>query len=120
QRRRATKTDARLPFDGGAEILFAAVQEVLPEFQVESHTGLTANLWLPTIEGQPLASHPLIAPAPETDQGARLVQWQVSAVELKARQSLSLLCACVGRDTLASSVLIGADLAFWARALQFA
>jgi SNF2 family DNA or RNA helicase len=44
----------------------------------------------------------------------------VNAVRLSPDQAITLLSACVGRETLAPGVVVGKTLAFWATALRFA
>lgn len=44
----------------------------------------------------------------------------MTAIPLSEEQTLELLCACVGKQTLASGVVVGGDLTFWAAAMRFA
>ena len=76
--------------------------------------------WLPTSAGAPLASSPLIAPPLEEVPHATLAPWTVTALRLPLPESVELLCASVGKDTLAPGVLVARDVAFAAAALRFA
>jgi SNF2 family DNA or RNA helicase len=80
----------------------------------------TAVAWLPTIEGRPLASSPLIAELPSQSEQATLAPWGVTALPLPTGWAVELLCSCAGRETLSQGVVVGADLTFWAQAVRFA
>jgi putative autoinducer-2 (AI-2) aldolase len=67
--------------------------------------------WLPTVDRQPFPSSPLIAETPEGDAEAILVPWTVTGLRLSTEQVVKLLCASVGKQTLASGIIIGKDLA---------
>ena len=109
----------RLPFDAGTEGLRAALEQVGIEARAtERPSPVTA--WLPTFQGRPAGSSPLIAEPPEPGAEAALMPWTVTALGLPRPQAIELLCACAGRQTLAPGVIVGKDLAFWATALQFA
>jgi len=90
--------------------------------------GLTVNkkhtetvvAWLPTAGSQPIASSPLIAEPPGSRAKVALAPWTVTALRLSTEQGVEMLCACVGRQTLAPGVIVGGDLAFWTVALRFA
>ena len=76
--------------------------------------------WLPTAAGAPAASSPLIAPPPETGAAVSLAPWTVTVLRLALPETVDLLCASVGRETLAPGVVVGRDLAFAATALRLA
>jgi SNF2 family DNA or RNA helicase len=80
----------------------------------------SAIAWLPTAQGRPAASSPLIAEPPDPGAEVVLAPWTVTALGLSRAQVVELLCACADRRTLAPGVIVGADLAFWATALRFA
>jgi len=50
----------------------------------------------------------------------RLAPWTVTAFRLTIERALEVLCACVGKETVAPGVIVGKDLAFWAAAMRFA
>lgn len=108
-----------LPFDAGAAALIEALHGVLPDPNQLRDAAELAPLWLPTVQGQPLASSPLIAEPPEFTTDAALAPWTVTVLPLTPNGALSLLSACLDRDTLAPGVLVGSTLAFWAAALRF-
>ena len=56
---------------------------------------------------------------PRSRAKVALVPWTVRALLLVPGEAIELLCACVGRQTLAPGVVVGRDLAFWAQALRF-
>ncbi len=49
-----------------------------------------------------------------------LAPWRATVLPLEPAQAIDLLGACADRETLAPGVVVGATLAFWARALRFA
>jgi SNF2 family DNA or RNA helicase len=112
------------PFAAGAEALVAALQQGvtgLPDgAKLKPADCRKAVIWLPTINGAPVASSPLIAPAPELSEGFTSAPYEVTALSLTTEHILALLTACVGRDTLASGILLGSTLLYWTRALRYA
>ncbi len=76
--------------------------------------------WLPTADGMPAASSPVISSPRETSAPVTIAPWTVTALPLSLPESVELLCASVGKETLAPGVVIGRDLAFAAAALRFA
>jgi SNF2 family DNA or RNA helicase len=80
----------------------------------------TAVAWLPTANGRPVASTPLIAEPPPPGTTPTLAPWTVVAVRPSIRETVDVVAACIGKDVLAPGVVIGKDLAFAAAALQFA
>ncbi len=107
------------PYDVKAETLQTALAGVaFPAVAETPPTG--ATVWLPTSANRPLVSSPLIAEPPDADATFPIAPWQVTAFPLTTEQTVLLLCTLLKRDTLASGVLVGASLAYWATALRFA
>lgn len=109
-----------LPYDAGAEKLSAALKEAGLGLRVSKRLTEAMIAWLPTVDGQPVPSSPLIAEAREGDGEALLFPWIVTALRLSTKQVVEFLCACVGKRTLAPGVIVGKELAFWATAVRFA
>jgi hypothetical protein len=107
------------PFDPGADRLADALARVLPGMARQSLPDEQRFLWLPTVAGRPVASSALVAEPPDPGASAALAPWNAAVVRLSPAQAADLLCACVDRETLAPGVIVGATLAFWARALRF-
>jgi len=116
------------PFAAEAPDLAAAL-EAIPAARSESRRSRVAGrrhglellvAWLPSSAGLPAASSPLITPLPEKPASAAVAPWTVTALRLSLPESVALLCASIGKETLAPGVLIGRDLAFAATALRFA
>jgi SNF2 family DNA or RNA helicase len=99
--------------------LAQAVAEVLPNFAADVPTCQTAFLWLPTVTGRPGASSPLIAEPFAPGSEAVLAPWTVAVLPLTGALAVELLCTCIGKETLASGIVVGQTLAFWATALRF-
>jgi SNF2 family DNA or RNA helicase len=122
KRRRKSKAAGPLPFpfDAGAARLTGALSETLAGLKTSTKNVETATAWLPTVDAQPVASSPLIAPPPQAGAQAVLSSWIVTGLRLAPEQVLDLLCACVDREMLAPGVVVGKTLAFWTTALRFA
>jgi SNF2 family DNA or RNA helicase len=109
-----------LPFDAGLARLNGALTEAgspLPDARSDPAESVSA--WLPTVDGVPVPSSPLIAGAP-AGAPAALVAWQITVLPLPPEQAVPLLCASVGKDTLAPGVVVGKTLAYWSAVLRFA
>ena len=112
------KRPQTLPYDAGVGGLAAALK---------ARFGFTADMgrseaviaWLPTIDNKPVASSPLIAQIPESPAKTILAPWRVSVLSLSPEQTVEVLCACVGKQTLAPGVIVGKDMRFWAMAMRF-
>ena len=76
--------------------------------------------WLPTRGDSPVPSSALIAEPPRSRAKAKLAPWTVAAYLLSTAKAVELLCASIGKRTLAAGVIVGADLAYWAEVLRFA
>jgi SNF2 family DNA or RNA helicase len=109
-----------LPFDVGSEGLLAALGEVTHGLKMEMDDVKPATVWIPTVDGQPIASSALIAEPPSSGDKAVFQAWKVTAIPLNTVESVGLLCLCVDRETLAQGVIAGHDLSFWAAAMRLA
>jgi len=109
-----------LPYDAGAGLLRDAVAGVADLSKVRKKDFEQVFAWLPTRQGKPTASTPLIAAPLESTGDERLVPWAVTALPLQAGDCLALLCACVGKELLKPGVVLGNDLAYWVAAMRLA
>src|SRR6266542_1073967 len=116
--RKRDRLRERLPFDAGGDGLLAALDEVVSGLKMGKDDVKTATIWLPAVEGQPVASSPLIAEPPPSGGKAVIAPWAVAAIPLNTAEAVDLLCRCVNRETLAAGVIVGSDLAFWAAAMR--
>ena len=112
------KKRERLPFDAGGDGLLAALNEVVSGLKMSKSDVEAAVIWLPTVDGQPIASSALIAEPPPSNAKAAISPWAVSAIPLNTAEAVDLLCRCVNRETLAQGLIVGHDLAFWAAAMR--
>jgi SNF2 family DNA or RNA helicase len=119
--KRKVKTQLQAsPFDVGQESLTTALTTLLPAMPARERKTENLTAWLPTIDGQPVASSPLIAEPPPPGIRAVLRPWTVTAVRLSYEAAVTLLCACIGREMLSPGVLVGKTLSFWEAALRLA
>src|SRR5262245_6732832 len=78
----------RLPFDAGSDGLLAALSEVVSGLKMGKDDVGTATIWLPTVEGQPVASSPLIAEPPSSNGKAVIAPWGVAAIPLNTAEAV--------------------------------
>ena len=109
------------PFDPGAQQLADAVADVLPDAAKSPSAAEQRILWLPSVQDRPVASSALVAEPPEPGAAAVLAPWRATVLPLEPGAGHRCAAgACADRETLAPGVVVGATLAFWARALRFA
>jgi hypothetical protein len=110
------------PFGAAARDLEVALEAAAgaPSRERPARGASALVAWLPTRSGTPEASSPLVAPPPEEGSPVALAPWTVTALRLSLPESLELLCAAIGKETLAPGVVVGRDLAFAASALRLA
>lgn len=121
RRGRASRSAARLyPANAGAARVAEVLAEAVPEAAPRLPDIQSRILWLPTVRHQPIPSSPLIAAPPEATDAAVVEPWNITALRVAGEDVVALLCACVGRETLAPGVVIGPTLAYWTTALRFA
>ncbi|HSB72286.1 MAG TPA: SNF2-related protein [Candidatus Methylomirabilis sp.] len=118
--RKAKASPPVFPFDAGAARLAAVLEEAGVAVRDRPKHRATAIAWLPTTGGSPVPSSPLVAGPPDSGGAPALSPWTVAVLPLSPGDALGLLCASVGKHTLAPGVVVSCDLAFWARAMRFA
>ena len=121
QRGRKSKASAPdLPTDAGAIGLAASLEQAGVPVQGRQKRAGSVIAWLPTKGDRPVPSSPLVAESADSSGPLALSPWTVAVLPLASEDAVSLLCASVGKQTLAPGVIVGRDLAFWARAVRFA
>ncbi len=111
-----------------APLPYGVPNAALAHVLVEAASGLkelrvepaSITLWLPTVGGVPLASNPLIAPAPDGSSAPTLAPWSADALRLDRGSILLLLSRCADRETLGPGLLIGEDVRYWVQSMRFA
>jgi hypothetical protein len=112
-----------LPFDPGpsglrSELVEAGLRFPSPKGKTESKI-----IWLPTLEGKPSLSSPLIAELPDREEQVKkavIRPWMITVLPLPMEKAVEFLGLCIGKSTLGPGLIIGKDLAFWSQALRFA
>jgi len=77
---------------------------------------------IPTSDGLPLASTPMIGRSIEDADisTVRLSPWEIPVLFIEMEQLVDLLCYCFDTEKLADGLVVGEDLRFWAIAMRFA
>ncbi len=109
-----------LCYNAGVEKLSAALREIPFDLKVSKNSIEPLVVWLPTVEGNPVPSSPLIAELPASIKAADLIPWKVNALRLPVDKAVEFLCRCLGRRTLGMGIIVGEDLSFWTTAMRFA
>ncbi len=108
------------PFDAGLAGLSQALKSVGIRLKIGKRRMKSAIIWIPTKGRSPIASSPLIAEPPRSRAKTRLAPWEITGLPLTPQETVELLCVSADRQTLASGVVAGPDLAFWVDVLRFA
>lgn len=111
---------AKLIYDLGDDALLSALSELFSGIEIEKSEFEKVTVWLPTVDGQVLASNVLIAEPPESKSPPTLAPWTVTALPMATVEAIELLSLCVDKTMLSPGVIVGWDLAFWATAMRFA
>ncbi len=122
RRRRRTKAlyASPYPFGASADTLAEALRDTALGLKPAARRACHVTAWLPTRGDSPVPSSALIAEPPGSRAKAKLAPWAVAAYRLSTAEAVELLCASVGRRTLAAGVIVGVDLVYWAQVLRFA
>lgn len=76
------------------------------------------KIWLPTINNNPIPSSDAGLAPPEAN--LTVAPWSVQAIRLSLGTTVDVLCAVMGKKTLDSGTVVGADLVYWTDVLRFA
>ncbi len=106
-----------LPYDATANVLVSAAAEGGLRLQVKR--AISLYVWLPTRDGIPLPSSPLITDTPPKDTKPMLASWHITAVALSAEEAFYFLADCYGKEMLAPGIILGSDIRFFRRVLRF-
>ena len=121
RRRRSRGASASLhPFAASAVELAGALKETGLNFKPAAKRARHVTVWLPTKGNSPVPSSSLVGGPSKSRAKTKLAAWTVPAYRLPAEEAVELLCASVGKRTLAAGVIVGRDIAYWAEALRFA
>jgi SNF2 family DNA or RNA helicase len=108
------------PFDAGITAL-CQVGESLPIALSLEPEGVRKHIaWLPSIDGAPAASSPLIAETADKRKPLTIAPWRVTTLPLAWPAARDLLCTCLNNDLLAPGILAGTDLRWWAQIFRLA
>lgn len=108
------------PYDSGQDGLVKISKAIQADIKIRKKDITEICAWLPTIDGAPLASSPLIAEFPEAEKEPVMAPWLIKAFPLNWDETCDLLCSCIERPLLAQGMAAGNDLMWWAQILRFA
>ena len=108
------------PFAASADGLAGALKETWLGLNPGGKPSLPCNRLAANQGDSPVPSSTLIAEPPGSRAKAKLAPWTVAAYRFSTAEAVELLCASIGKRTLAAGVIVGADLAYWAEALRLA
>ncbi len=114
----SSAAEVSLPYDAAAETLVEALAET--GCRLDAERAEDRIIWLPTRNGTPLPSSPLIAEVPAKKTKPRLAAWHVTALPLSTEEAMDFLSACVAKDMLAPGVILSSDVVFFTKVLRFA
>jgi SNF2 family DNA or RNA helicase len=118
--RRSRRTaPAALPFGASETTLAGAIAEI-PAIRAEHRPCAAGVVWLPSARDQPVASSPLIAAPPASDEALSLRPWRIAVQRVEIPALVDLLAATLDKSAVAPGVAFGADWIFWTQALRFA
>src|SRR4051812_30738970 len=106
------------PFSASYEQLADTLEELsvnVPRVEI-----VINEVLLPSLDGMPVPSSPLLGREGQEKKAADLRPWQVETLSLQAAATLEFLCLAAGKEILQPGVMAGADLAYWAAAMRFA
>ena len=108
------------PFAARARDVADLLAEWAPEVKPTSRRAGWMTAWLPSIGGKPFPSSGLVGESPGRPDDAEIAPWSIPTYRMTTPEAVSLLCAAMGKRTLAAGVVVGQDLAYWATALRLA
>ncbi len=117
-----SRKSVRYPYDPGIGVLAEALTKAGTEIGIDPHekNPPTALFWVPWTKEGPAPSSGLIADLSGPDDEPLLKPCLVEVYPLCGRETVELLCACMGKRTLDRGLVVGNDVSFWAEALRFA
>lgn len=116
-RDRKADTSPNLPYASSAKMLISAATE--GGLRLSEKSGVHLHVWLPTWDGTPLPSSPLIADPPAVEAEPVLAPWGITAIVLSTEEAFHFLATCYGKKMLAPGVILGSDVRYFARLLRF-
>ncbi|MBZ4653074.1 MAG: ATP-dependent helicase [Peptococcaceae bacterium] len=112
-----TKTEI-LPGDVGPVPLKEALLSVGIETGSKKSRNLTA--WLPSSASGPIGSRHINTGNFAIKEEPVLRPWRVTVLPLSPKEVIYFLSACIGKEFLDLGVMLGSDVIFWTKVIQFA
>jgi len=119
QKKRRERRPIFFPYDAGFEKLSSALREAGLGIKTSKKSFKTMILWLPTRNDSPSVSSEMIGEVIEFSLSETFSPWKITALKLSQEGVIELLCRSVGKRILAPGIILGRDLIFWTRVLQF-
>lgn len=108
------------PFSADLEEIKTALKESGIDIKLERRFETALNIYLPTMEGIPIASSPIIYESDETDGAVVLKPWIVNGFRIEKEHLPEILPFWGENADPGRGVIIGKDLSFVARLYRFA
>lgn len=118
-KRRKKRSPRFLPYDAGFQRLSSTFRDLGIGFKIDRKSLKTMILWLLSRNNSPSVSSEMIGENLGSSSFETLSPWKVTTLKLSQEEVLELLCRSSGKRVLAPGVILGKDLVFWARVLQF-
>lgn len=108
------------PFDAGAAALGGAVEALNLAPTPAAVDVERVVLWLPTVDGRPVASTAIVEEIPDPVGNAEIRAWETAALALDPLAFVDLLARQSDDTLLAPGLFASSDLAFWQGVLRLA
>ena len=106
-----------LPWAAPAKQLLSAAEVAGLRLQEKQDNPL--HVWLPTRNGIPLPSSPMIADVPPDEAEPILKPWRIPAIPLPTEDAIHFLGTCSDREMIAPGILVTPDVHFMVKLLRF-
>jgi hypothetical protein len=117
-RQRSRRTNRRLhPLDAGSRQLSETLAAI--GMQIPGNSFVTSEISLPSVDGEPVPSSPLVAEMPDK-RATGIAQWKVTTAALEPAAAADFLRFCANKELLQPGVIAGSDLTYWTLAMRFA
>jgi SNF2 family DNA or RNA helicase len=119
-RPRTTKASSKAtahPFAIDGKTIRTILGDLLPTSSSKKESAIA---WLPSINGIPVPSHPLIGEPPESEAKIEMHPWAIPILSLTTSEAIDFLAESLDREILKPGVLIGSTMKYWSIVHRYA